>query len=560
MEATGQRIDSTLEKLQQRLLHLRAGSDAVNRAILRLRSDADATRFHLHPKGNRPLFLAILGGTGTGKSTLLNRLVGADVSATSYKRTFTAGAVAVVSESGALPTDWLGITHHHSSELPARGESDRLTLVEHASDLTKKMVLIDTPDVDGDTPAHHAQADRAFRWADAVLFLVTPEKYQMTELRPYYRLAERYAVPALFVMNKIEDSAAAVDFARQMNGATIYAIGRDDAPFHADAEHSLDALRNAIRQLSQPTDEQRQRGIAARIGDWLDRLQDQVIDPLKQDRSAADDLLRRIAAMETPPPGVDVNPLTRQLQRRLQQRSVLYLIGPGKMLDRIRQAPGLLARLPRTAWDLFKHGEVKLRPGEDALGKNEDRTPDFRANLVDQFSIIQSQISDVVNSSAAGKRWMSGEGFPRIDPQRAGQIADEELKDLQDWLAARWNSSPRDTRELLRLIPGGDKVAKLSEAAPYLLAAIVVTHGAFFGHVDLLILGGYSLTTWLLEKVSNEVTARAKQTNVRISQRFTELAHQQIREACQWLQSRAADAEQLDELQKLADVLHGLKS
>ena len=50
--------------------------------------------------------------------------------------------------------------------------------------------------------------------------------------------------------------------------------------------------------------------------------------------------------METPAPGVDVNPLTRALQRRLQQRSVLYLIGPGRILDRVRQVPMFLARLP----------------------------------------------------------------------------------------------------------------------------------------------------------------------------------------------------------------------
>src|SRR5467141_1287128 len=56
-------------------------------------------------------------------------------------------------------------------------------------------VVVDTPDLDGDQPAHHAQADRAFRWAQRIVFVVTPEKYQMTELLPYYRLARRYEVP-----------------------------------------------------------------------------------------------------------------------------------------------------------------------------------------------------------------------------------------------------------------------------------------------------------------------------------------------------------------------------
>jgi len=79
--------------------------------------------------------------------------------------------------------------------------------------LPPAVTLIDTPDLDGDQPVHHAEADRVFRWGEAILFLVTPEKYQMTELLPYYRLAQRYALPAVFVMNKLEEAAVLDDFA-----------------------------------------------------------------------------------------------------------------------------------------------------------------------------------------------------------------------------------------------------------------------------------------------------------------------------------------------------------
>ena len=53
------------------------------------------------------------------------------------------------------------------------------------------ITLVDTTDVDGDEQSHHAQAERVFRWSQMILFVVTPEKYQMTELIPYYRLARR---------------------------------------------------------------------------------------------------------------------------------------------------------------------------------------------------------------------------------------------------------------------------------------------------------------------------------------------------------------------------------
>ena len=96
------------------------------------------------------------------------------------------------------------------------------------------MTLVDTPDLDGDTPEHHVQADRVFRWCEAVLFVTTPEKYQMTELLPYYRLAARYGLPALYVMNKCEEAAVLDDYRALLtaNAATpplrLVAVARDD--------------------------------------------------------------------------------------------------------------------------------------------------------------------------------------------------------------------------------------------------------------------------------------------------------------------------------------------
>ena len=134
----------------------------------------------------------------------------------------------------------------------------------------------------------------------------------------------------------------------------------------------------------------------------------------------------------------------------------------------------------------------------------------------------------------------SGLDASKIDPATAGKIADDEIADLKNWLESRWNATPRDTailKKILAIVPGGDKLTQWSEAAPYLLTIIVATHHAFFGHVDLLVLGGYSLATWLTERLSNEVAARTRLTNQRISERFTALAHEQIEKIAAWLQS-----------------------
>jgi hypothetical protein len=141
----------------------------------------------------------------------------------------------------------------------------------------------------------------------------------------------------------------------------------------------------------------------------------------------------------------------------------------------------------------------------------------------------------------------------RLDPVDAGKIADEELAELKAWLERRWNANPRDTRMIERFIkhvPGGRKLAQWSESAPYLLTLVLVAKGAVFGHIDLLILGGYSLATWAGEKLSNEVTGRARETNLKIEQRFVELASEQIRRTCDWLDRQAPSVRSIEELEQ----------
>src|SRR5690349_17786435 len=108
------KLDSALAGLERALGAVRGKtSGAVAGAVDRWRSDAEAIRFHLRDddRKDRPILVAILGGTGTGKSTLVNRLLGANLTATSFRRTFTSGAVAITADEKNLPDRWLAIEH-----------------------------------------------------------------------------------------------------------------------------------------------------------------------------------------------------------------------------------------------------------------------------------------------------------------------------------------------------------------------------------------------------------------------------------------------------------------
>lgn len=544
---------------------------SVGPAVERYLADSAAARFHLAPHEG-PRIIAIVGGTGTGKSTLLNRLLGANLSAASFRRTFTAGAVAVARGAEQLPANWLGIEHETipQTDLPARGRADRLAVVVTDHPILENIVLVDTPDLDGDQPAHHAQADRAFRWSQAAVFLVTPEKYQMTELPPYYKLAARYDLPALFVINKVDSRDVLDDFTAQLSqthgiaNPRVFCIPRDDSTFAPANEQNIDALVAHLHQIA-ATNSSTDQGLKTRLLDLAARGQDQILYPLQDARTESEKIRAALQSLTTPAAEIDVHPITSQLQKRLQQKSVLYLMGPQRVFDRVRQVPLMLAKLPRSAWDLFRHGQLRSPGKQEELPDDwRESGPNFNSALADQLTLLQSKIDDLIRAAPQSPKWIAADAQAyadaRIDPAEAGKIADEELAELRAWLEQRWNTVPRDTRivqSMLKLIPGGKKLVQMSEAAPYLLAVVVASHHAVFGGVDLMILGGYSLATWITEKLSNEVASRTRKANDRIAQRYTELAQRQIDRMIGWLNRQSPSAE---ELRKLAGMFESLRS
>jgi len=289
--------------------------------------------------------------------------------------------------------------------------------------------------------------------------------------------------------------------------------------------------------------------------DLLGRLRDQVIEPMRSTRQRAKVCAERLLLLNQIGPGIDVDPMTRQLRKRMQERSVLYLMGPGRLIDRQRGAPALLSRLPRSTWDLIR-GKSKSAESVSAIAVPAitETVPDFRATAVDQFRVSQARIADVLEASGFADDAASW----RLDPELAGRIIDDELADLRKFLEERWTKSPRDTLILFRLLkflPGGEKLAKATEAAPYLLVLACAAHHAVMGPIDILVIGGFTLATWLGEKLSSEVAQRTRQSNRNIDSAYAQLVRNQLQHAVEFVQKRQPDPKHLDALEAQADSL-----
>jgi hypothetical protein len=158
--------------------------------------------------------LALVGGTGVGKSSLLNVLAGGVVSPASARRPTTGLPVAWVAESAREET------------APLLRWLDVREVRDHKNGAFTDVAILDLPDVDSTTPAHRARVDELLPRVDAVVWVADPEKYQDAVLHDDYlrRWAPRLA-RQLVVLNKADRIGADVERVRGHLTASLRAEG-----------------------------------------------------------------------------------------------------------------------------------------------------------------------------------------------------------------------------------------------------------------------------------------------------------------------------------------------
>lgn len=598
-----QTIDRTGRILALVLREVAGGGHALEpvRRAGQLALDLDAVAFHAarliaRARGEtQPAVCVMLGGTGTGKSTIVNRLLsdaGAMVTASSFRRTFTSGAVAIVTPTAgsksALPGEWMGLPVRMvaGNDLPARGTSDVLSVVEYPSDAQqgssggspsdwlRAASIVDTPDIDGDQPDHHATADRAFRWAEAIIVALTPEKYQLPEPRRFLNLARRYELPVLIVINKLDDPAVASDVETQFKDAIesspakrLFKIARDESSLSIDPSASIGEMRACIARLTDHLEASARSksslgGIGRRLADVNQSVMDRVLDPLRTLRSKIEKTQARLRDLVPDDPGVALNAVTAEFNRQMRERSVLYLMSPQRTMQRLRELPGKLARLPKSTLDLLRGStdDSGKRTARSSEGKSSDeesrdpsKLPDFPQLAADQFRVVQATIREAIaEAMPKGTPMIAFE----IDAERAAGIVTDEMNQLRDWLENHRGRDPLDTRivkKLLGAVPGGDKLTRYSEWTPYLIAAGFLTTRLSPIPIDLLVIGGFSLAAWGGEKLNNAVVRRTSQANTQISVRYAALVAEQIEWAIAQLDQSMPSEATLDKLTRALD-------
>jgi hypothetical protein len=315
---------------------------------------------------------ALAGGTGAGKSSLLNALAGREVSRPGATRPVTDEPVAWVPADAAAELGpllrWVGVER----------------VVSHHDPRFTDLCLLDLPDYDSVEARHRATVDQVLPRVDAVCWVLDPEKYNDRVLHEdYLQPLAHHADRAVFVVNRrdvIGDdrqvAALTADLRRRLeadgfHGRPVFVVSAD--PPDGAGPGELEALRAWLSERLQAkavvTDrlaaDCRQRAVelARRAGlDGPDAGR-----PLVGDDARREARRRAVAAARS---AVDVEGVRRACRRRTLAEARTAGSGPlGRLLAVVARARGAGERGPASARSIDPVAYARAWRGRSSLSR-----------------------------------------------------------------------------------------------------------------------------------------------------------------------------------------------
>jgi 50S ribosome-binding GTPase len=149
----------------------RSGRDGFSKKLLGQAEDVLGRAGERMRLSSAHTVVVLAGGTGSGKSSLFNRLAGADFSTVGVTRPVTKDAHACIWDdagAGAL-LEWLGV--------PQRNRYTRASALGGGESGLAGLVLLDLPDHDSVMGHATGQVDRLVSLADVMIWVLDPQKY-----------------------------------------------------------------------------------------------------------------------------------------------------------------------------------------------------------------------------------------------------------------------------------------------------------------------------------------------------------------------------------------------
>ncbi len=201
--------------------------------------------------GTERTVVALVGATGSGKSSLFNAIARMDIAPVGARRPLTTTPMACVwGELGSETLlDWL--------KVPADRRITRESVLDADDQVALHgLVLLDLPDHDSTEAVHRVEVDRLVRMVDLMIWVVDPQKYADNALHAGYlqKLTSHDGV-MLVVLNQVdklspeEVETCVTDLRRLLDGDGLARVGI--VPVSATRGDGVEELRSLLSDVVQ---------------------------------------------------------------------------------------------------------------------------------------------------------------------------------------------------------------------------------------------------------------------------------------------------------------------
>ncbi|HEX6470783.1 MAG TPA: AAA family ATPase [Streptosporangiaceae bacterium] len=267
------------------------GVDEAKAAQLEIRNQLDDYVLPRIRGDGAPLLVVLGGSTGAGKSTLVNSVVGARVSATGVLRPTTSSPILVCHPDHA---DWF----MGANILPDMGRvegpapdaiaGDQLVIIKSES-LPAGLALLDSPDFDSVFEDHYEFAAKLMDAADLWLCVTTAARYADAQVWQMLRRAREHGASIGVVLSRVPQGAGseiadhftALLDEHGVGDARQFTIPETKIEESRLPEEASEEIRSWLMGIAED-DEQRAEIITATLGGVLDSFRTRVPELAKQ--------------------------------------------------------------------------------------------------------------------------------------------------------------------------------------------------------------------------------------------------------------------------------------
>jgi energy-coupling factor transporter ATP-binding protein EcfA2 len=344
--------------------------------------------------------LAVVGGsTGSGKSTIVNSLVGTEVSRAGVLRPTTVSPVLVHHPAARrwFTDDRILPELARVTGGPAEGHGEIALVASEV--LPPQLALVDAPDIDSVVDDNRALASQLLDAADLWVFVTTAVRYADAVPWGFLRRAGRRGVEIALVLNRVPAEAA--DEVRSHLTEMLAAEGLGGAPVFVVEEQPLPGGRIPVASIEP-------------LRRW--------IDDLATDQGARAELIRRSVLGTVGAVSTRVDALAQAVEAQtdaiLQLRSsvdAVFAAARARLADDVRDGTVMRGEVLARWQDLVGTGDL-LRMLESTIGRWRDRLTAAltgRPTAGDRFegaiesgvqTLLRSRLAEAVEQTASAWR------------------------------------------------------------------------------------------------------------------------------------------------------------